>query len=115
MLEIAHVKENHSILIILHVYPPCKWLQGALRLFMPGCDKNKAADDCSEKSSGAESLMVQGARRSFCHWMMLPLMWIERLLYWQTCRLTNAVVLFQDSYLRIQLTGKLNALLYLFR
>jgi hypothetical protein len=43
MLEIAHVKGNHSILIILHVYPPCKWLQGALRLFMPGCDKSAAA------------------------------------------------------------------------
>lgn len=43
MLEIAHVKGNHSTLIILHVYPLCKWLQGALRLFMPGCDKNAAA------------------------------------------------------------------------
>ena len=64
MLEIAHVKGNHSTLIILHVYPLCKWLQGALRLFMPGFDKSKAADDCNEKSSGAESLMVQGARRS---------------------------------------------------
>lgn len=81
---------------------------------MPGFDKNKAADDCNEKSSGVMFPLL-GARRSFCHWMMLPLMWIERLLYWQTCRLTNAVVLFQDSYLRIQLTGKLNALLYLFR
>lgn len=65
MLEIAHVKGNHSTLIILHVYPLCKWLQGALRLFMPGCDKNKAADDCSEKSSGAESLMVQGCAGAF--------------------------------------------------
>ena len=82
MLEIAHVKGKHSTLIILHVYPLCKWLQGALRLFMPGCDKNKAADDCSEKSSGAESLMVQGTRRSLCFRMMFQLMRIERLLYW---------------------------------
>lgn len=52
MLEIAHVKGKHSTLIILHVYPLCKWLQGGLRLFMPGCDKNKAADDCNEKNSG---------------------------------------------------------------
>lgn len=52
-------------MIILHVYPLCKWLQGALRLFMPGCDKSKAADDCSEKSSGAESLMVQGRAGAF--------------------------------------------------
>ena len=45
MLEIAHVKGNHSTLIILHVYPLCKWLQGGLRLFMPGFDKNKAASE----------------------------------------------------------------------
>ena len=43
MLEIAHVKGNHSTLIILHVYPLCKWLQGALRVFMPGFDKSAAA------------------------------------------------------------------------
>lgn len=65
MLEIAHVKGKHSTLIILHAYPLCKGLQGALRLFMPGCDKNKAADDCNEKSSGAESLMVQGCAEAF--------------------------------------------------
>ena len=65
MLEIAHVKGNHSTLIILHVYPLCKWLQGGLRLFMPGFDKCKAADDCNEKSSGAESLMVQGCAEAF--------------------------------------------------
>ena len=49
MLEIAHVKGNHSTLIILHVYPLYKWLQGALRLFMPGFDKNKAASGCEGK------------------------------------------------------------------
>ncbi len=49
MLEIAHVKGKHSILIILHVYPLCKWLQGALRLFMPGCDKNAAVSGCEGK------------------------------------------------------------------
>lgn len=47
-------------MIILHVYPLCKWLQGALRLFVPGFDKNKAVDDCNEKSSGAVFLMVAG-------------------------------------------------------
>jgi len=34
---------------------------GGLATFMHGCDKNKAADDCNEKSSGAESLMGRGA------------------------------------------------------
>lgn len=66
MLEIAHVKGNHSTLIILHVYPLCKWLQGGLRLFMPGFDKNKAADDCNEKSSGAMFPLLGARRRDLC-------------------------------------------------
>lgn len=33
---------------------------------MHGCDKNKAADDCNEKSSGVMFLMVAGVRLRGC-------------------------------------------------